>query len=127
MVSRQRAPRRRWSVAFKKRAVTEASRPAASVAEVARHYNLNANHLLNWKKKYGSEVALVPVEIVSDSDQGLPQGSCYRSKDHGTPSVGRNASNLLEIDLPCGSTVCCGSDVNSVLVIKALTALRAKP
>ena len=121
MASRPRAPRRRWSVAFKKRVVAEASRPGASAAEVARHYDLNASLLINWKKKYGAEVALVPVEIVSDSDQGLPQSSSHRSKDHGTPSVGRNASHVLEIDLPCGS------DVNSVLLIEALTALRAKP
>ena len=64
MAAKPRASRRRWSVEFKKHVVAEASRPGVSAAQVARRYDLNANLLFNWKKKYGTECALVPVEIV---------------------------------------------------------------
>ena len=128
MASRSRLPRRRWSVAFKKRVVAEANRPGTSAAEVARHYGLNPSLLLNWKKKYGTEVALVPVEIVSDSDQSLSQWSCHRSKDYDMLLVGQNASGVPKIVLPCKSTVRCGSDVNpGLLTAAALTALRPTP
>ena len=95
MSSTSRAAHRRWGVAFKKRVVAEASRPGVSAAQIARRYDLNANLLFNWKKKYGTDVALVPVEIVPDNDHGLPESSSHRLNDYGTPSVEHNADFFL--------------------------------
>ena len=58
--------RRRWSTAFKKHVVAEASKLDLSAAQVARRYDLNDNLIFNWKKKFGASTELLPVEIVPD-------------------------------------------------------------
>jgi transposase len=42
--------RRSWSAEEKQRIVEEASRPGASVADIARYHGLNANLVFNWRK-----------------------------------------------------------------------------
>ncbi len=55
--------RRRWSVAFKRRVVAEASEPGVSVASVARRYDLNANQVFNWRRRHGGAEVFLPVEV----------------------------------------------------------------
>ena len=109
-------PRRRWSTAFKKRVVAEASRPNVSAAEVARRYDLNDNLIFNWKKKFGSDAELLPVEIVPDSTEValFDEGS-----DAPRPSY-------IEIDLPCGSRLRCRSDAASSTLTQIIAVLRRK-
>lgn len=126
MASRSRTPRRRWSVAFKKRVAVEAGQPGACAAQIARRYDLDTNLLSNWKKKYGTGAGLVPVEIVADDDGGLPRLRPQRPDERSAPSVGQQASAVVEIDLPCGARVRCGSDVSLVLLAQIITALRSK-
>lgn len=59
-----RQSRRSWSAAFKRRVVAEASAPGVSVASVARRYDLNANQLFNWRRRYGGGEAFLPVAVV---------------------------------------------------------------
>ena len=69
-------PRRRWSEAFKRRVVAEASAPGVSVALVARRYDLNANQVFNWRRCYGADCGLdetfLPVELVASARAPLP-------------------------------------------------------
>jgi len=55
--------RRRWSVEFKRQVVAEASAPGVSVAAVARRYDLNANLVFNWRRRYGGGGVFLPVAI----------------------------------------------------------------
>ena len=57
--------RRRFSVEFKQRVVSEASVPGVSVSAVARRYDLNANQVFNWRRRYGGEDAFLPVTIAA--------------------------------------------------------------
>ena len=107
MASGSRTLRQRWSDAFKKRIVAEASEPGVTVAEIARRYDLDARRVSNWMKKFGSGVALVPVEVTSDHS--------------GSPT-----STAIEVDLPCGTRVRCHADANTELVADIITALRSK-
>jgi transposase-like protein len=66
MASGSRTLRRRWSETFKKRVVTEASEPGVTVAQITRRYDLDARRVSNSVKKFGSGVALVPVEVTTD-------------------------------------------------------------
>jgi transposase len=126
MASRSRAPRRRWSVEFKKRVAAEASQPGVSAAEIARRYDLNANLLFNWKNKFGNGIELVPVEISSDNGDHLPTLLTQR------PDVGVAAANAgpssesIEIDLPCGVRLRCGSGVSPMRLAEIISALRSK-
>ena len=67
--------RRRWSVEFKRRVVAEASAPGVSVASVARRYDLNANQVFNWRRRYGGAGGFLPVAVVGSEPCGLPAGA----------------------------------------------------
>lgn len=64
-----RRPRRGWSLSEKRRLVELTMAPLASVAEVARAYNLNANQLFTWRRAFERgelsepSTALVPVTV----------------------------------------------------------------
>ena len=107
MASRPRTSRQRWSDAFKKRVVAEASEPSVTVTQIARRYDLDARRVSNWINKFGSGVPLVPVEVTSDHS--------------GSP-----ISTVIEIDLPCGTRVRCGPETGAELVTSVIVALRSK-
>ena len=66
MSGKSRRTRRRWSADFKRRVVAEASQPGVSVAAIARRYDLNNNLLFNWKRRFGVDLAFLPVEVVAE-------------------------------------------------------------
>ena len=107
MASGSRTLRQRWSDAFKKRIVAEASEPGVTVTEIARRYDLDARRVSNWMKKFGPGVALVPVEVTTDSSD--------------SPT-----SPTIEIDLPCGTRVRCGPEIDNGLIRSVIAALRSK-
>jgi transposase len=67
MSGKSRRTRRRWSDDFKRRVVAEASQPGVSVAAIARHYDLNNNLLFNWKRRFGVDLAFLPVEVLPEA------------------------------------------------------------
>ena len=107
MASTPRTSRRRWSETFKKRVAAEASEPGVTIAQIAGRYDLDARRVSNWMKKFGTSVALVPVEVTSD-DSGL------------------QSSPAIEVDLPCGTRVRCHADANTELVADIIAAVRSK-
>ena len=50
-----RRKRRSWSVEDKRRIVEESLADGASIAEVARRHDLNANQLFTWRRRFGVE------------------------------------------------------------------------
>src|SRR5437763_16407612 len=81
----KRATRRRWPEALKRRIVGESLAPGASASVVARRYDVNANQLFRWRRKYeaagpGAGPAMVPVAVWPSS----PAAGCG-----GTIEVGR--------------------------------------
>ncbi len=67
MSGKSRRTRRRWSDDFKRRVVAEASQPGVSVAAIARRYDLNNNLLFNWKRRFGVDLAFLPVEVLPEA------------------------------------------------------------
>ena len=120
-----RAPRRRWSIEFKKRVVAEASQPGVSGAEIARRYDLNANLLFNWKNKFGFGVELVPVEVVADSGDHLPTLVSQRPDGRAVAASAETSASPIEIDLPCGVKLRCDSDVAPMRLAEIIAALRS--
>jgi transposase len=73
-LGRRGGPRRRWPEASKRRIVEETFKPGASVAIVARRYELNANVVFAWRRLYKVETTdetadngtnLVPVKVIA--------------------------------------------------------------
>jgi transposase len=70
--------RRRYSEAFKRRIVAEASAAGISASAVARRHGLNANLIFNWRRRFGTEqspdlqASFVPAVIVPDGGADAP-------------------------------------------------------
>jgi transposase len=76
----RRRRNRAWPEALKREIVAASLVPGASVSVVARRYDVNANQVFSWRKRYrdvGSAVAasarLVPVMVTPDRDSAAKQ------------------------------------------------------
>ena len=113
MPESRRLTRRRWSVEFKRQVVAEASAPGVSVAAVARRYDLNANLVFNWRRRYGGGGVFLPVAI---SEPARP-----------VPDVAERASERvageIEVALPSGHRVRIRGGFDPELVTRLLRGL----
>lgn len=68
----ERRRNRSWSEALKREIVAASLEPGSSVSKVARHYDVNANQVFAWRKRYRAEVSgsaalqLMPVTVTRD-------------------------------------------------------------
>ena len=107
--------RRSWTRDEKRRIVDESLQEGASIAEVARRHELNANLLFTWRRQLGVEpterkdpLAIVPVTIA----RGLaPEGPC--------PA----AAGRMEIVLSQGDRIIVWADVETAALARVLKAL----
>jgi transposase-like protein len=63
--------RRRWSVADKLRIVSEADKPGATVAEVARQHEISRSILWAWRKQARAGVLATPDGPISNFVRGV--------------------------------------------------------
>ena len=121
-----RRRRRRRSVAEKLQIVRLTMEPGASVAEIARAHELNANQLFKWRRLFekgqlvdaGARPAgLLPITISADAEAGLePADAAF-----GAQSASRGAIN---IELPGRAMISVEGGVDPVLVRCVLESLR---
>ncbi len=147
----QRRARRSWSRAEKRRIVTEAFRPGASAADVARSYGLNANQLFNWRralaapaKGRGGSAAKASTTALAASTAGLlPVGIIVAASDDGQALAGEPVSDLtpldqgaarfsrgecaglIELDLVCGTRLRVDAFVDEGALRRVLSAVKA--
>ena len=110
-----RRKRRSWTTDEKRRIVEESLGDGASIAEIARQHDLNANQLFTWRRQFGVEpvepkelAPILPVTVASeitadDSDAG--------------------SSGQMEIVLAEGDRILVWSDVDSAALTRVLKAL----
>src|ERR1700680_4403859 len=74
---RERRRHRRWPEALKREIVAASLAPGASVSIVARHYDVNANQVFSWRRRYREDACppadptapqVVPVVITAEQD-----------------------------------------------------------
>ena len=72
----ERRRNKRWPEALKLEIVAATLEPGASVSVVARRYNVNANQVFSWRRRYTAEKAplAVPPSEASPPAIRLPQG-----------------------------------------------------
>ena len=114
---RVRRRHRSWPEALKREIVAAASAPGASVSAVARRYDVNANMVFSWRRRYGdapraaSAPRLVPVVVTPDRETAA------------LPAPGADA---IEIELPGSYRVRIGCGVKAALVRLVLDALERR-
>ena len=79
--SAERMARKRWPEALKREIVAATLMPGASVSIVARQYDVNANQVFSWRRRYREDAGqppspsaprLVPVTITTEPALLLP-------------------------------------------------------
>jgi transposase len=107
--------RRSWTRDEKRRIVEESFAEGASIAEVARRHEVNANLLFTWRRKMGVErseqngaMPLLPVTIAPDpvSEERCP-----------------DAASQMEVVLADGDRIIVWADVETAALRRVLKAL----
>jgi|SRR5689334_12995167 transposase len=95
-----RGARRLRTKAERRQIVEETLKPGASVSQVARTYDVNANQVFHWRRQYragwfdegtNKATGLVPVKVVDSAGQSLQarrrRTKAERSKDRGSIDI----------------------------------------
>jgi len=109
-----RRKRRSWTLEEKRRIVDESLEDGASIAEIARLYELNANQLFTWRRQFGLEPA-----TASDVTTLLP----VTIAPEGEVETGYGGVGQMEIVLAGGVRIIVWADVQTAALTRVLKAL----
>lgn len=122
--SRERRRNKRWPEALKREIVAATLKPGASVSVVAREYDVNANQVFGWRRRYGegskpaaaapSTSGLVPVTIAPEPEDMVGTAS--------TPP----ASETIEIEVAGDCRIRVGSSFDVRALKRVLDVLRKR-
>ncbi len=113
----RRRRHRSWPEALKREIVAASLVPGASVSRVARHYDVNANQVFAWRRRYRdgaaelAELRLLPVTVTPD-------------RPRRTAPAG--ASELIEIVLAGGYRLRVGEGVQAATLRLVLDVLERR-
>jgi transposase len=110
----ERRRNKRWPEALKREIVAATLQPGASVSVVARQYDVNANQLFAWRRRFLAEAksatpALVPVTITPEPDEDKPV-----------------VSDTIEIEIGGDCRVRVGADFDGRALKRVLDVLRKR-
>ena len=112
--------RRRWPEALKREIVTAAFAPGASVSAVARQYDVNANQISGWRRRFSkagdlwpgsSKMGLVPVTITSAPEVEAAAAAMSATSD------------IIEIEVAGDTRIRVGSNFDSGALKRVLDVL----
>jgi transposase len=115
--SKERRRHRSWPEALKREIVAASLAPGSSVSLVARRYDVNANQVFAWRRRYraGStepaELQLMPVTVTPDQP---------------TETAPSHASEMIEIELTGGYRIRIGSGVKASALRLVLDVLERR-
>ena len=125
--------RRMRTVAEKRRIVEETMVRGASVAAIARKYDVNANLLFGWRRLHQRglleasrepAVKLLPVEVTTPTVVATRRAIAEVSKPRARASAGTAAlSSHLEIEWPSGVRIRVHGPVDPGVLTSVLTAM----
>jgi transposase len=117
MGTNNRRRHRAWPESLKREIVAATLLPGSSVSRVARRYDVNANQVFAWRRRYRdgaaepAELRLLPVRVTPDHPEGTaPAG----------------ASELIEIVLAGGYRVRVGEGVQASTLRRVLDVLERR-
>jgi transposase len=110
-----RRKRRSWTIAEKRRIVEQSLEDGASIAEIARLHDLNANQLFTWRRQFGFEPA-----TASDVTTMLPVTiEPAAAVEHSSSG----STGQMEIVLAGGDRIIVWADVETAALTRVLKAL----
>ena len=122
--TREKRRHKRWPEALKREIVAATFEPGASVSVVARQYDVNANQVFSWRRRYFKASEPSPPTL---SAPGLV--SVMITPEPGaeaTTSPSPAASDTIEIEVPDGCRVRVGSSFDGRALRRVLDVLRRR-
>jgi transposase len=115
---------KRWPEALKREIVAATLVPGASVSVVARQYDVNANQVFGWRRRYRDEPA---TPSSSPSTPGLVAVTITREpEDEGAAVPMPAASETIEIDVVGNYRVRVGSSFDPCALRRVLDVLKRR-
>ena len=117
MGTNKRRRHRAWPESLKREIVAATLLPGSSVSRVARRYDVNANQVFAWRRRYRegaaepAELRLLPVTVTPDHPRG---------------TVPAGASELIEIMLAGGYRLRVGAGVQAATLRLVLDVLERR-
>ena len=113
--------RKRWPEALKREIVAATTRPGASVSMVARQYDVNANQVFSWRRRFHQtgEPSQPPA-----STPGLVAVTVTTEPEHERAPPA--ASNTIEIEVCDRYRVRVGANFDARALKRVLDVLRAR-
>ena len=112
---------RLWPEALKREIVSASFSPGSSVSKVARQYDVNANQVFSWRKRYRDDMR---VPAVSLGPQLLPV--MVTAEDNAGATQPANVAEMIEIDLAGKYRVRVGSGVDTQALRRVLDVLERR-
>jgi transposase len=129
-----------WTAQDKHRIVEEAMRPGASVADIARRHDVNANLVFNWRRTARSgdlAPSFIPIGVFGRAENdgpallARPSPAAQPQASLGPLTRSRPALDerpgVIEIDLPSGTRIRLDAFVNERALRRVLSVLKAMP
>jgi transposase len=120
----RRRRNKRWPEALKQEIVAASLAPGASVSVVARQYDVNANQVFAWRRRY--EVAERPPAAPSSTPQLVPVTITPEPENTGLAPAPPTASEAIEIEVLGGTRVRVGAGFDSQALKRVLDILRRR-
>jgi transposase-like protein len=121
--SREQRRNKRWPEALKREIVAATLKSGASVSVVAREYDVNANQVFGWRRRYLAEQSCVPavappglVPVMITSEPELERAA----------SPERAQSDTIEIEVAGDCRVRVGASFDARLLKRVLDVLRKR-
>src|SRR5215218_612421 len=117
MGTNKRRRHRAWPESLKREIVAATLLPGASVSRVARRYDVNANQVFAWRRRYRdvasepAELRLLPVTVTPDHPEGTAPA---------------HASEVIEIVLAGGYCLRIGEGVQAATLRRVLDVLERR-
>ena len=117
MGTNKRRRHRAWPESLKREIVAATLLPGSSVSRVARRYDVNANQVFAWRRRYRdgaaepAELRLLPVTVTPDQPEGMAPA---------------RASEVIEIVLAGGYRVRVGEGVQAATLRLVLDVLERR-
>jgi transposase len=117
MGTNRRRGHRAWPESLKREIVSATLLPGSSVSQVARRYDVNANQVFAWRRRYrdaaseSDELRLLPVTV---------------APDHPRETAPAGASELIEIVLAGGYRLRVGEGVQAATLRLVLDVLERR-
>jgi len=120
--SGEKQRRRRWPEALKREIVAAAFAPGASVSVVARQYDVNANQVSGWRRRFSKSGE--PLPSSSSMPELVPVMITPAPEDETIAAPAPTASDIIEIEVAGDCRIRVGSNFDNRVLMRVLDVLR---